>query len=100
MRIGDLTKNLTFQAKYGSPEIWQTIFTCKAQKRNLTGAENIQALAANSTITGTIWIRWRPVNIKTSWRIVCEGKNINIVSVLDTLLPEGRFFKIQIRETA
>jgi SPP1 family predicted phage head-tail adaptor len=95
-----MTKSLTVQAKYGSPEVWQTVFTCKGQKRNLTGAENIQALAAGGTISGTIWIRWRPVNIKTGWRIVCEGKNINIISVLDTLLPEGRFWKIQIKEVA
>lgn len=98
MRLGDLNKSLTFQAPSGSPVVWTTIFTCKGQKRNLTGAENIQALAAGGTVTGTIWIRWRPVNIKTTWRIVCEGKNINIVSVIDTTLPEGRFFKIQIKE--
>ena len=99
-RIGDLNKNLIFQAKYGSPEVWQTVFTCKGQKRSLTGTENIQALASGGTITGTVWIRWRPVSIKTTWRIVCEGKNINIVSVLDTSMPEGRFWKIQVREVA
>lgn len=100
MRLGDMQRNLTFQAPSGSPMVWTTIFTCKGQKRNLTGAENIQALASGGTVTGTIWIRWRPVNIKTSWRICCENKYINIVSALDVNLPEGRFWKLQIKEVA
>lgn len=100
MRLGDLQKTMQFQAPSGSPTVWTTIFTCKGQKRSLTGAENIQALAAGGTVTGTIWIRWRPVNIKTSWRISYEGRYANIVSVLDTNLPEGRYYRIQIKEAA
>ena len=95
-----MTKTCIFQAPSGSPTTWTTIFTCKGQKRNLTGAENIQALATGGIISGTLWIRWRPVRILTTWRCVWEGRNMNIVSVLDIRLPEGRFYKLQVKEVA
>jgi head-tail adaptor len=100
MRLGDLRDNLIFQAPSGSPVTWTTIFTAKGQKRDLSGVEKIAALQAGGIITGSIWIQWRPVNIKTTWRILREGRYLNIVSVLDMKLPEGRYWKIQIKEVA
>lgn len=100
MRVGDLTKNCIFQSPSGSPVVWTTIFTCKGQKRNLSGTEGVAALQLGGIITGTLWIRWRPVRILPTYRVTIENKNINIVSVLDTILPEGRFFAIKIKEVA
>lgn len=98
--IGAMRDRLIFQAPSGSPVAWTTIFTARGQKRDLTGVEKIAALQAGGIITGSIWIRWRPVRILTTWRCVWEGRNMNIVSVLDIRLPEGRFYKLQVKEVA
>ena len=100
MRIGDMTKSLTFQAPSGSPTVWTTIFTCKGAFWGLNGQEKIAAMASGSTITGKIRIRYRPVAIKTSWRIVVDGKNLNIVSPPINLGGRNEWMEIQIREVA
>jgi len=101
MRIGDYFQTLQFQAPSGSPVAWTTIFTCKGSYRGLTGAESVAALSGNSTITGTVRIPWRLVPIKTTWRVLCDGKVLNIASpAIDTRYPEGRFWIMKVREVA
>lgn len=100
MRIGDRQSFLTFQAPSGSPIAWTTIFTEKGYLKNLSAQESIAALAVGSTIVGTILIPWRPVDIKTTWRILLNGSVLNIASVIDVLMPQGRFFSIKVKRAA
>jgi head-tail adaptor len=102
VRIGDLSKRwLTFQAPHGSPTQWQTMFKCKESNKGLSGVENMQAMALGGTITGTVRIPWRPVLIKTTWRILCENNTLSIVSpAIDTTYPgEGRFWVMKVKQT-
>lgn len=101
-RIGDLTDNLSFQAPSGSPVSWTTIFSCKGQHKGLTSKEGIAAMAANSIITGTVKIRWRPVRIKSNWRIIANGTTtLNVLgTAVDVRLPEGRFWVMKVAEVA
>ncbi len=100
-RIGDFIDNLVFQAPSGTPITWTTVFSCKGQFKGLSSKENIAALAANSIITGTVVIRWRPIKIRANWRIVINGVNFNISgAAIDTRLPEGRFLIIKVAEIA
>lgn len=101
MRIGDPSKRwLTFQAPYGSPVVWQTIFTCKGSNKGLSGQENVAAMSLGGTITGTVRIPWRPVLIKTTWRILCENNILSIASpAIDTTYPgEGRFWVMKVKQ--
>lgn len=101
MRIGDLNKNLTFQAPSGSPTVWTTIFTCKGAFWPLTSVERIQALALGGTITGKVRIRFRPVKIKTTWRILVNNDTIlNIASPPINLGGNNTFLEIQVKEVA
>lgn len=101
MRLGDMTKNLTFQAPSGSPTIWTTIFTCKGAWWGLSGQEKIAALSSGSTITGKVRIKYRPVAIKTTWRIVVNGATIlNIVSPPINLGGNNTYMEISVKEVA
>lgn len=101
-RIGDLTDNLSFQAPSGTPVSWTTIFSCKGQHKGLTSKEGIAAMAGSSIITGTVKIRWRPVRIRSNWRIVVNGyTTLNVIGpAIDTRLPEGRFLVMKVAEVA
>jgi len=100
MRLGDLNKNLIFQAPSGSPVVWTTIFTCKGAWWNLSGAEKIAALSSGSTITGKVRIKYRPAAIKTTWRILCNGSVLGIVSPPINLGGEGKFLELHVKEVA
>jgi len=98
MRIGELNRSLIFQVPSGSPVVWTTIFTCKGAWWPLTSAERIQALALGGTITGKVRIRYRPVKIKTTWRILTGDSILSIVSPPINLGGNNTFFEIQIKE--
>jgi SPP1 family predicted phage head-tail adaptor len=100
MRLGDMTKNLTFQAPSGSPVVWTTIFTCKGAYWGLSGQEKIAAMSSGSTITGKVRIKYRPVKIKTTWRILCDGSTLGIVSPAINLGGNNQFYEIQVKEVA
>jgi SPP1 family predicted phage head-tail adaptor len=98
--LGDLSKTLIFQAPSGSPTVWTTIFTCKGAYWNLNGSEQIAALSSGSTITGKVRIRYRPVNIKTTWRVLCDGKTLGIASPAINLGGENRWLELKVKEVA
>ena len=100
MRCGDLSKTLIFQAPSGSPVVWTTIFTCKGAVWPLTSVERIQALALGGTITGKVRIRFRPVKIKTTWRILVGDSILSIVGAPINLGGKNEYFEIQIKEVA
>ena len=100
MRIGDLSKSLTFQAPSGSPVVWTTIFTCKGAWWPLTSVERIQALALGGIIDGKVRIRYRPVKIRATWRILVNTATIlSIVGSPINLGGNNQFYEIQVKET-
>lgn len=98
MRTGDLNRTLIFQAPSGSPVTWTTIFTCKGAVWPLTSVERIQALSLGGTITGKIRIRFRPVAIKTTWRILAGASILSIVGPPINLGGNNTFLEIQVKE--
>lgn len=100
MRIGDLNKNLTFQAPSGSPVAWTTIFTCKGAVWPLSSQEAIQAMALGGTIDGKVRIRYRPVKIRTTWRILTGNSILNIVGPPINLSGRNEYFELRTKEVA
>lgn len=101
IRIGDMTDNFVFQAPSGSPVTWTTIFSCKGLYKGLASKESIAAMASNSTVTGTVRIWWKPVKIRSNWRIVANGTTILSISgpAIDTKYPgEGRYWVLKVVE--
>ena len=98
MRTGDLNCNLIFQAPSGSPVVWTTIFTCKGAWWPLTSTERIQALALGGTITGKVRIRYRPVKIKATWRILVGDSILAVAAPPINLGGKNEFLEIQVRE--
>ena len=99
MRVGDLSKTLIFQAPSGSPVVWTTIFTCKGAVWSLNSAESMQALAMGGTITGKIRIRYRPVSIKPTWRVLVNNSTIlSIVGPPINLGGSNTFLEIKVKE--
>lgn len=98
MRIGDLNRVLIFQAPSGSPVTWTTIFTCKGAVWPLSSAESIQALALGGTITGKVRIRYRPVSIKSTWRILNGSMIYSIVGPPINLGGSNMFYELKVKE--
>ena len=98
MRTGDLNCNLIFQAPSGSPVVWTTRFTCKGAVWPLTSTERIQALALGGTITGKVRIRYRPVKIKATWRILVGDSILAVAAPPINLGGKNEFLEIQVRE--
>ena len=98
MRVGDLNRSLIFQAPSGSPVTWTTIFTCKGAVWSLSSAESLQSLALGGTITGKIRIRYRPVSIKPTWRVLYGSTIYSIVGPPINLSGRNEFLEIQIKE--
>ena len=98
MRLGDMTKFLTFQSPSGSPVTWTTIFTCKGAVWPLNSSESIQALAAGGIITGKIRIRYRPVSIKPTWRILSGSTIYSIVGPPINLSGNNTFLELKVKE--
>ena len=99
MRIGDLNRTLLFQAPSGSPVTWTTIFTCKGAVWPLNSSESMQALAAGGIITGKIRIRYRPVSIKPTWRVVCGSIIYSIVGLPINLGGNNTFLELKVKES-
>jgi SPP1 family predicted phage head-tail adaptor len=98
MRVGDLNRNLTFQSPSGNPVTWTTIFTCKGAIWHLNSNESLQALALGGTITGKIRIRYRPVQIKATWRIVAGSTIYSIVGPPINLSGNNTYLEIRVKE--
>ena len=100
MRTGDLNRTCVFQTPSGSPVVWTTIFTAKGAVWPLTSTERIQALALGGTITGKVRIRFRPVKIKATWRILVGDSILAVAAPPINLGGKNEFYEIQIKETA
>ena len=98
MRVGDLNRNLIFQAPSGSPVTWTTIFTCKGAVWPLNSAESLQALALGGTITGKIRIRYRPVSIKPTWRVMCGSTIYSIVGPPINISGNNTYLELRVKE--
>ena len=98
MRCGDLNRTLLFQAPSGSPVAWTTIFTAKGAVWPLNSTESIQALAMGGTITGKIRIRYRPVSIKPTWRVLCGSTIYSIVGPPINLSGKNEYYELKIKE--
>jgi SPP1 family predicted phage head-tail adaptor len=98
VRCGDLNRTLLFQAPSGSPVTWTTIFTCKGAVWSLSSNESLQALALGGTITGKIRIRYRPVQIKATWRILSGSTIYSIVGPPINLSGKNEYYEIRIKE--
>ena len=98
MRIGDLSKNCLFQAPSGSPVTWTTIFTCKGAVWPLNSAESVAAMSLSGSITGKIRIRYRPVSIKPTWRVLCGSTIYSIVGPPINLGGSNTFLELKVKE--
>jgi SPP1 family predicted phage head-tail adaptor len=96
---GSLNRNLTFQAPSGSPVAWTTIFTCKGAVWPLNSSESLQSLALGGTITGKIRIRYRPVSIKPTWRVLCGNTIYSIVGPPINVSGNNTYLEIRVKET-
>jgi len=101
MRISDMNRNMVFQAPSGSPTVWTTIFTCKGALWPLSSAESVAAMSLNGSITGKVRIRWRPVKIRSNWRIVVAGSTtLSIVGPAMNLGGRSEYLEMKIKEVA
>ena len=98
MRLGDMTKQLIFQAPSGSPVTWTTIFTCKGAVWPLNSSESLQSLALGGTITGKIRIRYRPVSIKPTWRILSGATIYSIVGPPINISGRNEYLEFKTKE--
>jgi SPP1 family predicted phage head-tail adaptor len=99
MRTGDLNRTLLFQAPSGSPVVWTTIFTCKGAVWPLNSAESLQALALGGTITGKIRIRYRPVSIKPTWRVMCGSTIYSIIGPPINVSGRNEYLELKVKES-
>jgi SPP1 family predicted phage head-tail adaptor len=99
VRCGDLNRTLLFQAPSGSPVTWTTIFTCKGAVWPLNSTESLQSLALGGTITGKIRIRYRPVSIKPTWRVVCGNTIYSIVGPPINVSGNNTYLELKVKET-
>lgn len=101
MRVGDLNRTLLFQAPTKDANgvvSWTTIFTAKGAVWPLNSAESLQALALGGTITGKIRIRYRPVAIKPTWRILCGSTIYSIVGPPINLSGKNEYYELKVKE--
>lgn len=98
MRIGDLNKSLVFQAPSGSPVTWTTIFTCKGTVWPLNAAESVAAMSLSGSITGKIRIRYRPVSIKPTWRILSGATVYSIVGPPINISGNNTYLELRVKE--
>jgi len=109
MQIGSLNERLEFQAPSkvsndmgGFITSFSTVFTTTGAYWPLNGAEAIANMAAGGLLDGKVRIRYRPIQIKTSWRIRLISRNIylNIAGPPVNLFGERKFFEIKVKESA
>ena len=109
MQTSALNERLEFQAPSkvsndmgGFITSFTTIFTTTGAYWPLNGAEAIANMAAGGLIDGKVRIRYRPINIKTSWRIRVVSRNIylNIAGPPVNLFGERKWFEIKVKEAA
>lgn len=100
MRCGDLNRTLIFQAPSGSPVTWTTVFTAKGAVWPLSGQEKIAAMSLSGTITGKVRIRYRPVKIRATWRILTGDSILAVAAPPINLGGKNEFLELQVKETA
>jgi SPP1 family predicted phage head-tail adaptor len=107
MRTGELDKLIEIQAPSKVPDgmggftqSFKTVFTVWGSIWPLNGQEAIAAMQAGGTITHRIRIRFKPVNIRTSWRIKYGDKYFNIASPPVNLGGENRWMEFKVKEAA
>lgn len=109
MQTSALNERLEFQAPSKTPNgmggfvtSFTTIFTASGAYWPLNGAEAIANMAAGGLLDGKVRIRYRPINIKTSWRIRLVSRNIylNIAGPPVNLFGERKWFEIKVKEAA
>lgn len=101
MRLGELKHHLTFQAptKDANGVVgWQTAFTCKGSWWGLSGEESIVNMQSGGNITGKVRILYRPIKIKTSWRILIGSTVLNIAGPPINLGGENRYLELKVRQ--
>ena len=101
MRLGELRHSLTFQCptKDANGVVgWQTAFTCKGSWWGLSGEEGIVAQQMGGNITGKVRIMYRPIKIKTSWRILIGDIVLNIAGPPINLGGENRFIELKVKQ--
>ena len=103
MRRSDLQYDMTFQAPSTvTPTVWTTAFTCRGSILELKGAEKVQAMALGGIITGKVVIPYRPIKIRTTWRIRVkkrEGESImNIVGPPVNVDGKNMYWELRVKE--
>jgi head-tail adaptor len=58
----------------------------------------MQALAAGGIITGKIRIRYRPVSIKPTWRVVCGSTIYSIVGPPINVSGNNTYLELKVKE--
>jgi head-tail adaptor len=89
---------MIFQAPSGSPVTWTTVFSCKGAYWGLNSAESVAALAAGGIITGKVRIRFRPIQIKGTWRILIGSTVLNIVGPAINVGGRGEYLEMKVKE--
>jgi SPP1 family predicted phage head-tail adaptor len=89
VRSGDLNRQVTLQQRsvgrdtFGQELVdWTTVATPMACIKPLSGRELEMAKAMNAETTHSVEIRYRS-NINTAMRLVYQGRNFNIHSIID-----------------
>lgn len=89
MKAGQLDQRVTVerldqgQDEFGGPlTTWTPLFTAWAAVEPLAGREYLAAAAIQSEVTTRIRLRYRP-GITSADRVMHEGREYNIVSVID-----------------
>ena len=102
MRLGELRHTLIFQCptKDANGVVgWQTAFTCKGSFWGLSGQESIVAQQAGGNITGKVRIMYRPIRIKTSWRVLVDNNVVlNIAGPPLNLGGENKYIELKVRQ--
>jgi len=102
MRLGELKHFLTFQAPAKDANgvvTYTTIFTCKGSWWGLSSAESFANQQESGNITGRVRIQYRPIAIKTNWRILIDNTIIlNIVGPPINIGGDNKFYEIKVRQ--
>lgn len=89
LRAGDLNRQVALQSRsvtrdgFGQEAVdWSTFATVMAKIKPLSGRELDLARAINRETTHEVTVRYR-TNLTTAHRVVYQGRNYNIHSILD-----------------
>ncbi len=94
----DLRKQLAGADEHGQPNgQWMTMATVWASFKPATGREFVASRAAQAIVDGTFRIRWRD-DVKATWRIVFDGRDYDIQSLVEIGRREGLEILAQARQ--